>query len=58
MASEGEVAGQHLWKHLDLLRGNKKQKATCLLLHSVRQALAPGLKVPDAKALTGQSQKN
>lgn len=53
MASKGETVGQPLFKCLDLLRDNKRQRATCLLLHPVRGAL-----VPDFKAVTDQSQNN
>lgn len=50
MACEGEIAGQPLCEHLDLLRDDKRQKATCLLLHPAGRALAP-----DFKAVTGQN---
>lgn len=53
MASKGETVGQPLCKCLDPLRYSRRQKATCLLLHPVREAL-----VPDLKALTDHSQNN
>lgn len=53
MASKGETVRQPLCKCLELLRDNKRQKATCLLLYPVREAV-----VPDLKALTDQSQNN
>lgn len=44
MANKGENVGQPLCKHFDQLRDNKRQKATCLLLHPVREGLRPDLK--------------